>query len=105
MIPKFGEVWMVDMGIVGKVRPTVIVLDDAIGVERTLIVHVPITSQNRGTALEVPLGHLRFLTDDSVANIQSIGSLPKTRFERKMGVLPSADLAKIKEAMRLAFGL
>ena len=105
MIPKLGEVWMVDMGIAGKVRPTVIVLDDTIGVERTLIVHIPITSQNRGTALEVPLGHLRFLTGDSVANIQAIGSLPKTRFERKMGVLPSADLAKIKQAMRLAFGL
>ena len=105
MIPKLGEVWMVDMGIAGKVRPTVIVLDDAVSVGRTLIVHVPGTSQNRGTALDVPLGHLRFLTGDSVANIQAIGSLPKTRFERKMGVLPSADLAKIKEAMRLAFGL
>ena len=105
MIPKLGEVWMVDMGIAGKVRPAVIVLDDAVNVERSIIVHIPITSQNRGTALEVPLGHLRFLTGDSVANIQAVGSLPKTRFERKMGVLPPTDLVKIKEAMRLAFGL
>lgn len=105
MIPKLGEVWMVDMGIAGKVRPAVVVLDDAVNVEQSIIVHIPITSQNRGTALEVPLGHLRFLTGDSVANIQAIGSLPKTRFERKMGVFPSADLAKIKQAMRLAFGL
>ena len=96
---------MVDMGIAGKVRPAVIVLDDAVNVERSIIVHVPITSQNRGTALEVPLGHVRFLTGESVANIQAISSLPRTRFERKMGVLPSTDPAKIKEAMRLAFGL
>jgi mRNA interferase MazF len=67
MIPKLGEVWMVDMGIAGKVRPAVIVLDDAVTVERSIIIHIPITSQNRGTALEVPLGHLRFLTGDSVA--------------------------------------
>jgi mRNA interferase MazF len=73
MTPKQGEVWMVDMGMVGKIRPTVIVLDDSIAVERSLIVHIPITSQNRGSVLEIPLGHLRFLSPDSVANIQGLG--------------------------------
>ncbi len=105
MIPKLGEVWMVDMGIAGKVRPAVVVLDDRVEVERALIVQVPVTSQNRGTVLEVPLGHLRFLKPDSTANIQGIGSLPKTRFERKLGVLPPDDLEKIRAAMRAAFGL
>ena len=96
---------MVDMGMAGKIRPAVVVLDDAVDVERSLVAHIPITSQNKGTALEVPLGHLWFLTTTSVANIQAISSLPKSRFERKMGVLPASDMAKIKEAMRLAFGL
>lgn len=105
MNPKLGEVWMVDMGMVGKIRPAVVVLDDAVPVERAIIVHVPITSQNRGTELEVSLGHLRFLTPESVANVQGIGSLPKTRFERKLGVLPAADLERIRQAMRRAFGL
>ncbi len=105
MNPKLGEVWMVDMGMVGKIRPTVVVLDDQVPVERSIVVHVPITSQNRGSELEVSLGHLRFLTPESVANVQGIGSLPKTRFERKLGVLPSADLERIRQAMRRAFGL
>jgi mRNA interferase MazF len=105
MIAKLGEVWLVDMGMAGKIRPSVVVLDDEISVERSLIVHVPITSQNRGSVLEVSLGHLRFLTPDSVANVQAIGSLPKTRFERKLGVLPAEDLERVKTAMRLAFGL
>ena len=96
---------MVDMGIAGKIRPAVVVLDDGLQVERTLIAHVPITSQNRGTVLEVPLGHLRFLKPESVANVQAIGSLPKTRFERKLGALPPSDLENIKRAMRIAFGL
>ena len=48
MIPRLGEVWMVDMGMAGKVRPAVVVLDDRVEVERALVVHVPITSQNRG---------------------------------------------------------
>lgn len=105
MNPKFGEVWMVDMGITGKVRPAVVVLDDKVPVERAIVVHVPITSQNRGSALEIPLGHLRFLTPESVANVQGIGSLPKTRFERKLGTLPAADLKRIQAALRIAFGL
>lgn len=105
MIPRAGEVWMVDMGIAGKIRPAVVVLDDGVSVERALIVHVPITSKNRGTALEVTLGHLRFLTPESTANVQAIGSLPRARFERKLGSLPPADLDRIKQAMRGAFGL
>ncbi len=105
MTPKLGEVWMVDMGMIGKTRPAVVVLDDLLPVERAIIVHVPITSQNRGSVLEVSLGHLRFLTPESVANVQGIGSLPKTRFERKLGVLPAADLERIHEALRQAFRL
>lgn len=105
MTPKLGEVWLVDMGMVGKIRPAVVVLDDQVPVERAIVVHVPITSQNRGSALEVSLGHLRFLTPESVANVQAIGSLPKARFERKLGVLPSEDLERIRQAMRQAFGL
>ena len=105
MTPKLGEVWLVDMGIAGKVRPAVVMLDDAVAVERSLIVYVPVTSQNRGTALEVSLGHLRFLTKDSQANVQAIGSLPRARFERRLGALTAADLEKIRQAMRLAFGL
>lgn len=105
MNPKLGEVWMVDMGMAGKIRPTVVVLDDQVPVERSIVVHVPITSQNRGSELEVSLGHLRFLTPESVANVQGIGSLPRTRFERKLGVLPPADLERIRHAMRRAFGL
>lgn len=105
MNPRLGEVWLADMGIAGKVRPVVIVLDENVSVERALLVHVPVTSQNRGTALEVPLGHLRFLTPESVANIQAIGSLPQTRFERRLGVLPVDDLAKIKAALKHAFAL
>ncbi len=105
MIPKLGEVWMVDMGMAGKIRPAVVVLDENVTTERSLVIHVPVTSQNRGTALEVSLGHLRFLTPESVANVQAIGSLPKTRFERRLGTLPPGDLERIRQAMRLAFGL
>ena len=66
---------------------------------------MPITTQNRGSVLEVGLGHLRFLADASVANVQAIGSLPLVRFERRLGILPPEDLERIKQAIRLACAL
>jgi mRNA interferase MazF len=103
--PKHGEVWLADMGLAGKLRPVVVVLADGLAVERTLIVHVPITTQNRGSVLEVGLGHLSFLLPESVANAQAIGALPAARFERRLGVLPPEDLDRVKEAIRTACGL
>ena len=70
MNPRHGEVWLADMGMVAKTRPTVILLADNLNAPRSLIIHIPITRQNRGSGLEVLLGHLPFLDPDSVANVQ-----------------------------------
>jgi len=80
MNPKHGEVWLADMGMAAKTRPTVILLADNVNAPRSLVIHVPITRQNRGSELEVPLGHLPFLDPDSLANVQGVGSLPTVRF-------------------------
>ena len=61
--------------------------------------------QNRGSELEVPLGHLPFLDAESVANVQGIGSLPAVRFEKRLGDLPPADLAAVKKALVRACAL
>ena len=103
--PRHGEVWLADMGLAGKRRPVVILLADKLSVERTLIIFVPITTQNRGSVLEVGLGHLRFLDSASVAHVQAIGALPRARFERRLGEVSSDDLERIKTALRLACSL
>jgi mRNA interferase MazF len=72
---------------------------------RSLIIHIPITRQNRGSELEVPLGHLPFLDPESVANVQAIGSLPSVRFEKRLGVVPETDLKKVKAALLKACAL
>ena len=103
--PKHGEIWLADLGIAGKTRPVVVLLADDVPVERTLIIYVPLTTQNRGSVLEVSLGHLRFLDKPSVANVQGVGALPRARFERRLGTVPAADLDRIKQALRVACGL
>ena len=105
MIPRHGEVWLVDMGIVGKVRPAVVLIADDLDAPRSLIIHIPITRQNRGSELEVPLGHLPFLDPESVANVQAIGSLPSVRFEKRIGSVPDTDLKKVKAALLRACAL
>jgi mRNA interferase MazF len=105
MNPRHGEVWLADMGLAAKTRPAVVLIADQIDAPRSLIIHIPITRQNRGSELEVPLGHLSFLDPESVANVQAIGSLPSVRFERRLGLVPEADLRKIKAALMKACAL
>ena len=107
MSPRHGEVWLVDMGMgmAAKTRPGVVLIADNLNAPRSLIIHIPITKQNRGSELEVPLGHLPFLDPESVANVQGIGSLPSVRFEKRLGVVLPADLAGVKQALVKACAL
>ena len=105
MNPRHGEVWLVDMGMTAKTRPAVVLIADQLDAPRSLIIHIPITRQNRGSELEVPLGHLPFLDPESVANVQAIGSLPSVRFEKRLGVVPENDLKKVKAALLKACAL
>jgi mRNA-degrading endonuclease toxin of MazEF toxin-antitoxin module len=57
------------MGMAAKTRPAVVLIADQLDAPRSLIIHIPITRQNRGSELEVPLGHLPFLDPESVANV------------------------------------
>ncbi|HXR08071.1 MAG TPA: type II toxin-antitoxin system PemK/MazF family toxin [Candidatus Acidoferrum sp.] len=105
MNPRHGEVWLVDMGMAAKTRPAVVLLADNLNAPRSLIIHIPITRQNLGSELEVPLGHLTFLDPESVANAQGIGALPSVRFEKRLGVLPAKELEAIKTALVKACAL
>jgi mRNA-degrading endonuclease toxin of MazEF toxin-antitoxin module len=55
--------------------------------------------QQRGSRYEIQLGDLPFLHQTSVVNVQGIGSLIEARLERKLGQLPAATMAKVKEAI------
>ena len=60
MTPRHGEIWLADMGMAAKTRPTVVLIADNLSAPRSLIIHIPITKQNRNSELEVPLGPLPF---------------------------------------------
>jgi hypothetical protein len=76
MTPRHGEIWLVDMGMAAKTRPTVVLIADNLDAPRSLIIHIPITRQNRGSELEVALGHLPFL-DFASNGIESCQDCPR----------------------------
>ncbi|MBI2431559.1 MAG: type II toxin-antitoxin system PemK/MazF family toxin [Candidatus Hydrogenedentes bacterium] len=103
--PRHGEIWLADLGLAGKTRPVVILIADNLNAPRTLIIYVPITRQSRGSELEIPLGHLRFLDIESVANVQAIGALPRALFEKRLGVIDASTLTAIKQSLVKACAL
>ena len=105
MPPHPGEVWLADLGLAAKTRPVVVVSRDDPDPPRALILYVPVTTQNRQSPYEVVLPRLPFLAQDSVANVQGLGSLPAVRLERRLGTLPVDVMVKIKRALAFALDL
>jgi mRNA interferase MazF len=105
MPPRPGEVWLADLGLAAKTRPVIVVSRDDPDPPRALILYVPLTTQNRQSLYEVVLPRLPFLEQNSVANVQGLGSLPTVRLERRLGTLPNAVMAQIKRALAFALDL
>jgi mRNA interferase MazF len=105
MNPQHGEIWLADLGLAAKTRPVVIVSRNDPDAPRALVLYVPLTTQHRGSDYEVELPNLRFLDRNSTANVQGLGSLPKARLERRLGVLPKEVLLQIKRALVFALDL
>ena len=105
MNPQPGEVWLADLGLAAKTRPVVIVARHDPDPPRALTIYVPLTTQNRGSAYELTLPKLPFLTQQSVANVQGLGSIPTVRLERRLGKLPGQTMNQIKRALAFALDL
>ena len=105
MNPKPGEIWLADLGLAARTRPVVVVSSFDPDPPRALILYIPLTTQNRQSRYEVVIPKLPFLDHSSVANIQGLGSLPRVRFERRLGKLPEEVMGKIKRALLFALDL
>jgi mRNA interferase MazF len=105
MTPKPGEVYLVDLGIAGKVRPAVIVSREDANSPRALAVAVPLTSENRGSKYEVRMPAVPWLRVQSYANVQGINSVEHHELLVKKGKFDPAVLNQIRDAIRWALEL
>ena len=100
MIPKPGEVYMVDLGIVGKVRPAVIVSREDANSPRALSIAVPLTSENRGSRYEVRMPRVPWLRLQSFANVQAMNSVEHHELSDKKGRFDPGVVREIRDAIR-----
>jgi len=90
MTPQRGEVWLLDLGMAGKVRPAVIVSVAYGDLDRALITVVPHTTSLRGSQYEIPID-ANFLKSGAFL-VQNVATYPNVRFIRMLGSLKPQQL-------------
>ena len=105
MTPKPGEVYIVDMGAAGKVRPVVVLSREDPDAPRALAVAVPLTTQNRGTRYEVQMPRVPWLRHQSFANVQAMAAFEHHELTARRGRFEASAMEKIKVAVRWALEL
>lgn len=98
-----GEVWLVDLGYSGKVRPVLILSVQPGTQDRALVSYVIRTTSVRGSNYEVP--HQARGMKSGAFDAQGLGTTDRSHFIRRLGQLDEATLALVEGRVRawLAF--
>ena len=105
MTPKVGEVYILDLGYEGKVRPVVIMSREDPAAPRALALFVPPTRESRPSHYEVTMPRVPWLKHQSYANIQAIGAAEFHELTNRRGRFEAPIIAQLKDAIRYAFDL
>jgi mRNA interferase MazF len=101
-----GDLFWADLpGPAGR-RPVVIVSRSEAVEVRTSVTVAPVTRTIRRIESEVPLGREQGLRSRSVANCDSLRTIPKRRLlSKRIGSLDSHKLVQLDDALRYALGI
>lgn len=101
---KPGEIWIVDLGMVAKVRPCLILTPPPRGDELDVFTVVAHTTACRGHRWEVPLPK-PYLDGEGAFDVQRIATVASVKLERKLGELTRAELDLILDRLAERFGI
>ena len=101
---KRGEVWWARLPRPIGRRPVVLLSRDAAYARRELITIAPITTRVRGIQAEVVLDRKDGLPKKSVANLDTISTIPKAALDGRVSVLSGEKMAAVEDAIRFALG-
>lgn len=99
-----GDVVMVDLGAVAKVRPCVVVSISNPDSTRRMAVVVPMTTQIRGGECEVKFPKPQWLREPAVVNLLGIAGVDHVRVQRRLGSFPG-DMRDIESGLMRLLGL
>lgn len=93
-----GEVWIADLGMIGKVWPVSVLSVAFNETERALITCVPRTTSLRGTRFEIrhPARHL----PEGGFECQQLITISNVKLERRLGPVDPATPAHVEQAVR-----
>lgn len=100
---KAGEVWMIDLGMVAKVRPCVLLTDYPADDELALVTVLPHTTALRGNRWELSLAK-PFLKPGAF-HLQQVQSVSVSRLERRLGVLTAEEWTTVQTRLAAYLGL
>jgi mRNA interferase MazF len=100
-----GEVWWAELPAPAGRRPVVLISRDEAYAVRDLVTVVPVTTRARGIPVEVTLGLAEGLPRRSVANADTITTIPRRTLVEYAGVLDTEKVTELDGAVRFALGL
>ena len=93
-----GELWLADLGYVGKTRPVLILSVPPGDSDRALFTSIIRTTSVRGTAYEVP--HKERGQKDGAFDGQGIGTTDKSHLLRKLGTIDAETFTAVEAYVR-----
>jgi len=97
-----GEIWMVDLGMVAKPRPCLILSVPFRDDEKAVVTYVARTTQIRGGRFEVEHRAPQFLP--GVFDAQNVGTAPIAKAMRFLALLPAEKLSAVETAVQRWLG-
>lgn len=101
--PTSGEVWLVDMGYVAKVRPALVLSVEIEGDERVITTVVPHTTSVRNTRFE-SAAKVSWLKE-GVFDAQGVGTYPTIKLIKRLGLLPDEQFTSVESRLKQWLGL
>ena len=98
-----GELWLVDLGYLGKVRPVLVVSVPFLDHERTLIIVVPHTTTLIGTRFEIGIEHTAL--KEGAFDVQQTAAVQAAKFVRRLGALNAGQVKVVEGALARVLGL
>jgi mRNA interferase MazF len=97
-----GELWVVDLGYLGKIRPVLVVSVPFLESERRLYIIVPHITSAIGTRFEVKIVHP--LLSEGVFDVQQTTAIQAAKFIRRIGALNSEQMKSVEHAIQKVLG-
>lgn len=97
--PRRGEVWLAQLD---KVRPLVVLTRDPLGSLLNAVIAAPVTSTERHLSTEVPLGPADGIRLRSVANLDNVQLVARSRLVRRVGRVRASTMTALCEALSIA---